>query len=145
MIPAFDKSTGFLPVGRHETTWTEFVERFGTTQQRRDLISGLLRAIHDLKSCGCSVVYIDGGFTTNKTAPPKDIDVCWDKAGVDLFKLSFEHEIFFQDSERQKRKYDCEFFCASQMEGRTGKPFLDFFQQYYGIPKGILQISIIDL
>jgi ribonuclease PH len=71
MIPDFDPNTGFLPPSIHDATWEEFEERFGTTLQRKDLIKGLLRAVRDLRSCGCRTIYVDGGFTTKKTAPPK--------------------------------------------------------------------------
>ena len=145
MIPDFDPVTGFLPPNIHDAIWEEFVNKYGYTLWRKDLIKGLYMAAKDLQSCGCKIIYPDGGFIVNKKLPPKDIDVCWDKTGVDEDKLERLHPIFFDFSERrkkQKAKYGCEFFPTDMIESDSGKPFLDFFQQYYGIPKGILKINI---
>ncbi len=145
MIPDYNPDNGFLPIGIHEATWAEFYARYGYTKQRRDLMDGLLRAINDLKSCGCGVIYADGGFITRKALPPKDIDVCWDTSGVDEDLVSDNYPVFLDSHygrREQKAKYGCEFFPADWIEGNSGEPFLDFFQKYYGMPKGIIKINI---
>ena len=68
MIPAFDPE-GNLPPGVHTTTWPLFVKRFGKTDHRRRLISGLKRALDSLKWGGCLRAYIDGSFVTDKERP----------------------------------------------------------------------------
>ena len=88
------------------------------------------------------MIYVDGGFTTNKKAPPKDINVCWDRAGVDLIKLNYEHPVFLElsyNNKKQKDKYSCEFFRADWEEKSSAKPFLEYFQQYNGTTKGIYE------
>lgn len=145
MIPDFDSKTGLLPPGIHNTTWNDFVAKYGYTEHRKKLINGLYKAAKDLASCGCRLIYVDGGFIINKVRPPKDIDVCWDIIGVDLGSLKRLHPIFFDRTSgrsAQKAKYGCEFFQANKEEGNSGKPFLDFFQQHHGVPKGILRINI---
>ena len=145
MIPDFDPASGFLPVGKHSATWHEFEARYGYTEQRKELIKGLSNAVQDLRSCGCRLIYVDGSFITNKVRP-KDIDVCWDKIGVDLDVLKRLHPVFFNlsnDRKLQKAKYLCEFFPADVKEGKTDKSFVDFFQKSKDdIPKGILIINI---
>ena len=146
MIPAFDPATGFLIPGIHEVTWEEFVAEFGYTEQRMDLIKGLKRASIDLGSCGCGVIYVDGSFVTKKLIP-NDIDVCWDRSGVDLYRLEIVHPVFIDDytpgRQKQKAKYGCEFFMAQWIDRGSGKPFLDLFRQDRdGNPKGILAINI---
>lgn len=150
MIPPFDDTTGYLPEGEHEATWDEFVERFGISKERMDLINGLLNAIRVLKSYGCKTIYMDGSFTTDKERikmkPPEDIDVCWEEDGVDTDRLEIEHSVFWDFSnkrQRQKDKYGCEFFPASNIEADSGKTFLEFFQtDRDNIKKGIIKISI---
>jgi len=145
MIPDFAPDEDFLIPGIHEATWQEFVDKFGYTEQRMELIKGLRIASLDLRNCGCGTIYVDGSFITTKMVP-KDIDVCWDKAGVDFRRLCIEHPIFLDDSpgrQKQKAKYGCEFFPAHVIEGSTGKPFLDFFlHDRNGNDKGILKINI---
>ena len=83
MIPAFDKR-GYLPPGKpYKATWQEFIERFGTSEHRLHLISGLERALLNLKQAGCGLVYVDGSFVTNKNLPG-DWDGCWELEGVNI-------------------------------------------------------------
>jgi hypothetical protein len=44
VLPPFD-AAGNLPPGIHWPTWREFIERFGTTPQRLQLIAGLKEAL----------------------------------------------------------------------------------------------------
>jgi hypothetical protein len=146
MIPDFAPDEDFLIPGIHEVTWQEFVDKFGYTEQRVDLIKGLMKAVTDLRSCGCIVIYVDGSFVTKKLSP-NDIDVCWDRAGVDIYRLEVVHPVFVDDytpgRQRQKAKYKCEFFQAQWKDTGSGKYFLDLFQQSKeDKPKGILQINI---
>jgi hypothetical protein len=38
VLPPFDPDTGRLPVGVHEATWDEVVDRFGWNPRRRQLL-----------------------------------------------------------------------------------------------------------
>jgi membrane protease subunit (stomatin/prohibitin family) len=80
MVPLFNND-GLLPPGIHFCNWEEFVVRFGTTQHRLNLIAGLRTAMVQLRSAGCSTVYIDGSFVTHKLIP-EDFDACWDENEV---------------------------------------------------------------
>lgn len=85
MVPLFD-ADGNLPPGIHFCTWEEFVARFGTTQHRLNLMSGLKTAMAQLQVAGCSTVYVDGSFVTHKLVPG-DFDACWEADGVDMSQL----------------------------------------------------------
>jgi hypothetical protein len=82
VIPNFDDN-GNLPPGVHFCEWEEFVERFGTNDLRLRLMSGLRRAMEQLKIAGCRTIYIDGSFVTSKP-DPGDFDACWDTEDVDI-------------------------------------------------------------
>jgi hypothetical protein len=147
MIPAFNSKTGLLPPGIHQATWDEFVTTFGYNKHRQRLIEGLYTASKILQKYGCLSIYIDGSFVTEKTLPG-DIDVCWDIAGMNITLLQREQRIFFDPTpgrQIQKKAFGCEFFQANWMETGSQKPFLEFMQQHYGVPKGILQVQIFDL
>ena len=144
MIPLFD-SNGCLPVGIYWTTWEKFKIRFGVTAHRRRLLDGLEQGLKSLKVAGCSTVYIDGSFVTDKEIPG-DFDACWDDSGVDLALLDPVLLNFDNQRAAQKAKYHGEFFPA-HLEAETTPPyriFLDFFQtdKATGDPKGIIAIDL---
>lgn len=134
-----------LPPGIHETTLAEIAERFATTPHRQWLFDGFLRVVEALREANCTVVYLDGSFTTAKDHPG-DFDGCWDHAGMDFGKLDPVLKTFSGKREAQKAKYLGEMFPAFGANGATGT-FLDFFQieKFSGQPKGILKISIATL
>jgi len=68
VIPSFD-GRAVLPPGIHSTTWDEIVERYATTERRTELLDGLLEAITSLRSAGCTRIYLDGSFVTEKELP----------------------------------------------------------------------------
>jgi hypothetical protein len=68
--------TGDLPIGVHQASLDEIVQRFGTESVRRETIAGRLRRIHALASgtgylARCIVF---GSFVTSEPAP-NDVDV----------------------------------------------------------------------
>src|SRR6266542_1087027 len=65
VLPEF-ADDGNLPAGIHWVTWDELTKRFGTTEYRRRLLSGLKRALESLKGAGCETAYVDGSFVTSK-------------------------------------------------------------------------------
>ena len=145
MVPAFD-TDGNLPPGIHLVPWTDFARRYGTTQHRQKLLSGIEAALLVLKDAGCRRVYVDGSFITEKRVP-NDYDAAWDPTGVDLVKL-LSLEPVFQDFDNgcaaQKTKFLGEFFPSSLQEASVGKTVLDFFQidKITGSAKGIIALDL---
>ncbi|MBX3177958.1 MAG: hypothetical protein KF886_11390 [Candidatus Hydrogenedentes bacterium] len=147
MVPDFD-SRGNLPPGVHSATWTEFIERFGYTAHRRTLIDGIRSAILPLRAAGCSTIYINGSFVTDKAAP-LDFDAAWATEGVDLERLLALVPVFFRFENKraaQKAKFGGEFFPSTTTAGPAGRTFLEFFQiDRGGRAKGIVRINLEDI
>src|SRR5713226_6054987 len=126
MVPPFTL-TGLLPPGVHPAPWPVFVERFGASIHRQQLLSKLETALRLLRDAGCARVFVGGSFVTAKSEP-NDVDVAWDVEGVDADAMD---PIFFDfENERtaQKRQFGAEFFPAQLAEGLTGRSFVQFFQ-----------------
>jgi uncharacterized protein DUF6932 len=143
MIPDIDPTTGNLPPGVHEGTWSEIVGAFGSTPWRQHLLSGLRACLEALKAAGCTRAYVDGSFVTAKEEPG-DFDGCWELAGVDLDRLD---EVLLDFTDRraaQKAKYHGEMFVAHLPASPAGTQFLDFFQhdKHTGQRKGIVTIDL---
>jgi hypothetical protein len=104
-IPEFDEY-GNLPPGVHFCEWEEFVDQFGTTVKRRNLINGLKLAMIQLKAAGCRTIYIDGSFVTSESNP-NDFDACYDRETVDFEYLRIHAPRLFDHRNRnaQKAKY----------------------------------------
>lgn len=145
MIPDFDDA-GNLPPGRHRATWDEFVNRFGTNDHRRRLLSGMKRMLLSLRSSGCNHAYMDGSFVTAKDRPA-DYDGCWSRIGVNLSELRKNDPVlldFRNGRLAQKVRYGGEMFPAEMTEGRSGKVFLEFFERdkTTGVAKGVIEIDL---
>src|SRR5207237_1177312 len=126
MIPDFD-AAGNLPPGIHTTRWTLFVARFGITNHRRRLISGLKRALDSLRRAGCRQAYVDGSFVTDKERPA-DYDVCWDPVGVNAAQLDPVLLQFEDQRLLQKIVFFGELFPSHWPANTAGQRFLEFFQ-----------------
>ena len=94
MIPDFEEN-GNLPPGEYTADWEHIVPRFGWTNRRRELLTGLKAALEPLREAGCRQVFVNGSFVTDKDEPG-DIDVAWDPNGVDVDRL-LELEPVFGD------------------------------------------------
>ncbi len=142
MLPDFE-SGGNLPPGVHWATWDEIVERFGTTQWRRELLEGFWGALDGLKRAGCRTVYLDGSFVTDKEVPG-DFDACWDEVGVEMTLIDPVLLEFDRGRAAQKAKFRGEFFPASWTARMRGDVFLEFFQidRETGEPKGIVALDL---
>ena len=142
MIPEFNRD-GTLPAGIHWSGWEEIESRFGFSERRRQLLSGLKSALKALQRAGCRRVYVNGSFVTVKREPG-DYDACWDIEGVDVEILDAVFLDFSNGRRAQKRKYFGEFFPAQMPEGATGRLFLEFFQtdKETGKPKGIVGLNL---
>jgi hypothetical protein len=144
MIPEFNRD-GTLPAGIHWSSWEEIESRFGFSERRRQLLSGLKSALEALRRAGCRRVYVDGSFVTVKREPG-DYDACWDIEGVDVEVLDPIFLDFSHGRRAQKQKYFGEFFPAQMPEGRTGRLFLEFFRtdKETGKPKGIVGLNLLE-
>lgn len=142
MIPSFDQR-GNLPPGIHSATWNEIVERFGITERREQLLQGLRHAIDSLYRAGCSRVYVDGSFVTDKEAPG-DFDACWEAGSVDPGLLDPVLLDFGGRRAAQKANFGGELFPAQLAAEPGGKTFLDFFQRdrSTGERKGIIALDL---
>ncbi|MGZ8285049.1 MAG: DUF6932 family protein [Allosphingosinicella sp.] len=147
MIPALisvapDAPWPVLPPGIHDATMAEVALAFATTPHRQWLFSGFQRVTDALRVAGCSVVYLDGSFTTGKPHPD-DYDGCWNHGGMDFALLDPVLLDFSQKRAAQKRKFLGEMFPALSVNG-PGGTFLDFFQieKFSGQPKGIIRIFL---
>ena len=77
----FEASTGYLPDGVHAMTPDSFAALFAWSPRRRLLMSGLQRAIFNLRMAGCRSVIVDGSFVTKKDSPG-DWDAAFDPVGM---------------------------------------------------------------
>jgi hypothetical protein len=145
MIPDFDPG-GNLPPGVHLTTWAEFVARFGNTDYRRRLISGLKRALDSLKQAGCRHAFVDGSFVTDAERPG-DYDACWDPVGVNPALLNPVLLQFENQRLLQKIAFYGELFPSSVPASAAGQRFIEFFQtdKTTGDPKGIVAFNVQEL
>lgn len=145
MIPPF-QADGNLPPGIHRAEWVEVELRLATNAHRQRLLAGFRAVLRPLVVCGCGLAYLDGSFVSAEPAP-SDFDGAWELASVDLRKLQVLEPLLFDFSNRraaQKAKFLGEMFPAELMEGRSGRTFVDFFQQDMdtGNPKGIVAIDL---
>lgn len=139
-LPPF-RADGTLPVGEHLATWTEFTSRFGGGGRRDSLLVGLVAALDELRRVGCKAVWIDGSLVTSKLEP-NDFDMCWDETGVDVAALDPVFRAFAHRRAAQKAKYGGEMFPAGAQADAQGATYRQFFQQKYGIAKGIVRIDL---
>lgn len=145
MIPEFDEN-GNLPLGVHWAEWQEFKERFGYNRRRLSLIAGLKLAIQELKEAGCSIIYINGSFTSSKPNPG-DFDCCWEESGVNAYELKLLAPTIYNfalQRTQQKAKYKGEIFPANYPANETGTLYIDFFKfdTRTDISKGIIAIDL---
>jgi hypothetical protein len=142
MLPPFT-AEGVLPSGIHAAAWPEVVARFGQTPRRRELLTGLLRALEDLRAAGCRRVYLNGSFVTAKEEPG-DYDLCWDPDGVDRKTLPQ----MIRDPEpwepQMRQHHGGDIFREGDRVGFGGWTFLDMFQfdRGKGRMKGIILLEM---
>lgn len=144
MIPKFNKD-GNLPPGTYNATLDEIEERYGYTIHRRKLLQGLKLGIRDIEESGCTIIYLDGSFITNKPKPG-DYDVCYHSHRIDFSKLEELHPVFFDfddECKSQKEKYLGEFWPSTYYTDGF-HTILDGFKMdiYTRKKKGIIEINI---
>ncbi len=85
--------------------------------------------MEQLQTAGCSTIYVDGSFVTNKLIPG-DFDACWSGNGVGMNKLiSIAPSLLKFDNKRaaQKAEYGGELFPAELEADGDRTHFLEFF------------------
>lgn len=125
----------------HKADWDDLVRTFGTNERRRVLLGGLSAACSALAAAGCTQLWVDGSFVTDKDRPG-DYDACWDWVGVDD-RLLDPVLIDFSPAGRAaiKAKYLGDVLIAG-IELGSGLPFVEFFQRTRdGGTKGIVLLN----
>ena len=145
MIPSFvdiGSPWRVLPPGIHNATLEDIKDKFTFSSRRKRLYQGLCKATTALRKAGCTKIYLDGSFVTEKENPG-DYDVCWEETGVEISKIDPVFLDFEAFRKRQKERFYGEFFPAHTFADHT-YIFLDFFQndRFTGEPKGIICIDI---
>lgn len=135
-IPELRKD-GYLPEGIHKATWTEFANRYGYNEHRRQLLNGMFDALTDLKAAGIRTVNVVGSFPRSKPLPgdfdltfdllEEDRDILWQKLPEifdrDLMKKKYGGEFFQNDFTRNRQ---LRFFQYDDRAGKhTGSILLD--------------------
>ncbi len=131
-----------LTPGVHDATLSDIKDRFATNERRKVLYEGLLKGCQTLKLAGCSVIYLDGSFITEKSVP-NDFDACWDPLGVDTNKLDAALLDFSNQRRNQKQQYGGEFF-PSSAKADGHQTFVEYFQtdKETDKRKGIIRIQL---
>jgi hypothetical protein len=142
-IPSF-LSNGILPPGIHPTSWEEFVKRYGVNHKRKIQLNGLHKALEQFEQAGCTCIYIDGSFVTNKKNPG-DFDALYELDEVNdqnIDSILLDSTLIGRD--KQKKYYEGEFFPAYTKAAPDGTIYLNYFQKdkKTGDPKGIIKINL---
>ena len=83
VLPPFtgDNSTDLAGTSPYKATVSEVIRRFSTSDERRDILSGLLSYREEMRSLGIEsgFQWLDGSFVENaevtRSRPPKDVDI----------------------------------------------------------------------
>jgi hypothetical protein len=114
----------------------------GSFKEGEHLLSGVLEAARMLRDAGCSALFIDGSFVTDKPTPG-DWDGCFCTAGLDWSKVDPLLTDIAANRAAIKVKYKGEFFPADCRADSSGKTFREFFQtDRQGRAKGILVLEL---
>ncbi|MFP5516440.1 MAG: DUF6932 family protein [Alphaproteobacteria bacterium] len=131
-----------LPEGEHEVTWDELRTRFGQGSRRQKILGKIREAGTMLRDAGAAVLYIDGSFATDKPVPD-DWDGLFPTDNLDWTKV----DPLLKDVRANRKaiadKYMADLFPANWREGKSGEPFLSFFQKdKKDRPKGLLVLTL---
>ena len=132
-----------LPPGIHEMDWESFYDFFSFSPKRKRLLDGLKKVVDILQETGCSNIYIDGSFVTEKLEPG-DWDACFDCPSIIIKDILKRYPLL--NRAEQKRLYGGELFPALAKADEYGNTFLAFFQQITNTvkKKGIVIIKLND-
>jgi len=98
-----------LPPGIHDAAMEEIKQHFATNPVSTLLYHGFVQGAGALKYAGCTTIYLNGSFVSDKPNPA-DYDACWEPSGVDPGKLDMVFLDFGDSRRRQKAKFGGEFF-----------------------------------
>lgn len=145
MIPRLVGNGGIwkvLPPGIHDATMDEIQNTFAHNEIRTALFEGFRQGSELLEKAGCTLIYLDGSFVTEKSLPG-DFDACWDSIGVDINRLDPIFLDFTDGRKRQKERFGGEFFPSSANANGVVN-FVEFFQQdrYSSKKKGLIRVHL---
>jgi hypothetical protein len=134
---------GKLPPGEHPVSWSDLEARFGGPSIKRQVITKKLRELAlMLRDAGGKWLFVDGSYTTARERPG-DWDGCFLENGINWGTADPLLLDINKNRDAIKAKYGCDVFVAHSIEGTTGKPFRDFFQETQaGKPKGVLVLDL---
>jgi len=144
-IPPLTKKTGHLPFGEFVATLPEIESRFGMSSiRRKELMSGVKKAVLNFQRAGINKIWIDGSFISARKEP-QEIDGCWEyHKNVDLTRL--DRCFANVDRNDMKFRYGLDFFPSNGIEFLSQKPFPYFFQfSRDGLKKGIIILNITEV
>jgi hypothetical protein len=141
--PRFDPNTGYLPAGEHAMEWGPFVARFAWNNRRRFLISGMHRALLNLRSAGCGGAIVDGSFVSAKDEPG-DYDLAFDPIGMNGALVDPVLRRHDDQRKAMKAKYFGEVFPWGTMAcPTTCLIYREFFQRdRSGVAKGVVLLNV---
>lgn len=153
-IPDFE-AAGILPTGIHECDLSEIEGVFVYNGQRRTVWSSFSSYLSQVIAIPeVNVVYVDGGFVTNKDLP-KDVDIVIEfEDFATLLNVWSQNQTLF-NHDAVKQAFDVDLYFATVQSGGLQHDFRAFFQYLRaddaidrGVPvgtlKGILKISLND-
>ena len=131
ILPPFTSGDPTSPdnMSPYRATMKEFVERFGTSPERYEIIWGLLSYRADLMACGLTgLQWLGGSFVEDvesiRGRPPKDVDVVSvinrpidiksDEKWIEF--LDSEHGALLTDSEAMKDAFHCDAYAIDMNE-----------------------------
>lgn len=145
-IPEFTDA-GFLPPGVHPATWSQMVDRFGHTPERRVILDNMRLAVSDLKEAGAKRIYVGGSLVTKKPVPG-DFDLGWLSNGVaESARARPEFNVY-----GSKSKYGGDIFqnvifgahYGKAVPGGAAKPIQDFLRHNMRVGKDV-GVILLDL
>lgn len=123
--------------------WGAFVTRFGWNKRRRFLLSGMHRALLNLRSAGCATAIVGGSFVSAK-GEPGDYDIAFDPAG--MIGALIDPVLRRHDDQRKamKAKYFGDVFPWGAIACATTRSiYRDFFQRdRSGVVKGVVLLDV---
>ena len=106
------------------------------------LLNALQLAARMLRDAGCSALFVDGSFTSDRPVPG-DWDGCFCTAGLDWSKIDPLLRDVEKNRDAIKAKYRADLFVADCIERNSGVTFREFFQRdLLGRPKGVIVLEL---
>jgi len=134
--------SGDLPVGVHKATMTEIVDRFGSSSDRRKLLTLRLQRVHDVATQTGHLVHfvVFGSFVTNKH-DPNDVDVFMIMDNAFEYRRFGGARLLFEHGSAQGH-FGCSVFWVRRMAAIGGEQAAmeDWQIKRDGTERGIVEI-----